>query len=102
MRLIIFIHTFIFTIGLHLPPIEVLDEQELSDFTNKYPNTLVHLCQNMKEAHLGARFVRRNFFQKMKLIDISQTPILRKKQTQWSDLLSFSGPPILALPKPKL
>lgn len=57
---------------------------------------------DMEEAHLGARFVRRNFFQKTKLIDISQTPILRKKQMRWSDLLSFFSPPILALPKPKL
>ena len=53
--------------------------QELSDFTNKYPNNLVHLCQNMKEARLGALFVQRNFFRITKLTDISQTPILRKK-----------------------
>ena len=35
----------------------------------------------MKEEHLDAQFVLKSFFRKMKLTDISRTPILRKKQT---------------------
>jgi hypothetical protein len=39
----------------------------------------LYLCQNMREAHLGVRFVQRNFSPKMKLTDIFQILILKKK-----------------------
>ena len=46
---------------------------------HKYLHIVVCLCQNMRQAHLDALSVRKSFYQKMKLIGISQRFILMKK-----------------------
>jgi hypothetical protein len=46
---------------------------------HKYLHDVVYLCQNMRQEHLDALSVRKSFYQKMKLIGISQRFILMKR-----------------------